>query len=77
MFNIKSDHRLSEANYKKIGKLVKNILPVGNKLKVNFYAAKSIKMIAMKSIYKIAMEMRISQLTKKKRILINLHNKNV
>ena len=67
---------------KKIGKLVKNILPVRNKLKVNFYAAKSIKIIAMKSTYKIAMEMRTSQLAKKKKkkiktILINFHNTNV
>jgi len=37
----------------------------------------SIKMIATKSMYKIAMDMRMSQLTKKKRIMIILHNTNV
>jgi hypothetical protein len=35
------------------------------------------KMIVMKSTYKIAMEMRTGQSTKKKIILIDLHNMNV
>jgi hypothetical protein len=42
MFTIKSDHRLSEASYDKIIEWVRNILPEGNKLKKNLYAAKSI-----------------------------------
>jgi hypothetical protein len=77
VFNIKSDNMLSEDGYDKIGEWVKNILPERNRLKVNFYTTKSIKIIVMKSTYKIAMEMRMSQLTKNKRILINLHNKNM
>jgi len=41
VFTIKSDDRLSEADYDKIIKWVRSILPEGNKLKENFYAAKS------------------------------------
>ena len=39
VFNIKSDHRSSEAGYDKISEWVKNILPQGTMLKVNFYSA--------------------------------------
>jgi hypothetical protein len=35
------------------------------------------KMIVTKSTYKIVMEIRTGQLTKNKRILINLHNMNM
>jgi len=41
VFTIKSDHELSEAGYDKIIEWVRSILPEGNKLKENFYAAKS------------------------------------
>ena len=41
VFTIKSDHGLREADYDKIIKWAINILPEGNKLKENFYAAKS------------------------------------
>ena len=41
VFTIKSDHRLSEAGYDKIVEWVISFLPEGNKLKENFYAAKS------------------------------------
>jgi hypothetical protein len=41
MFNIKSDNGLSEVGYDRIVEWTRNILPVGNKLKENFYAAKS------------------------------------
>jgi hypothetical protein len=41
VFTIKSDDRLSQADYDKIIKWVISILPEGNKLKENFYAAKS------------------------------------
>jgi hypothetical protein len=36
-----SNHELSEARYDKIIEWVRSILPEGNKLKENFYAAKS------------------------------------
>ena len=42
VFTIKSDHGLSEAGYDKIIEWVRSILPEGNRLKENFYAAKSI-----------------------------------
>jgi len=41
VFTIKSDHRLSEVGYDKIIEWVRSILPEGNRLKENFYAAKS------------------------------------
>jgi hypothetical protein len=41
VFTIKSDHGLSEAGYDKIIEWAKSILPEGNRLKENFYAAKS------------------------------------
>jgi hypothetical protein len=41
VFTIKSDHRLSEVRYDKIIEWVKSIIPQGNRLKENFYAAKS------------------------------------
>jgi hypothetical protein len=41
VFTIKSDHELSEAGYDKIIEWAINILPKGNRLKKNFYAAKS------------------------------------
>jgi len=41
VFTIKSDHGLSEVGYDKIIEWVKSILPEGNRLKENFYAAKS------------------------------------
>ena len=41
VFTIKSDHRLSEAGYDKIIEWARSILPEGNRLKENFYAAKS------------------------------------
>jgi len=40
-FTIKLDHGLSEANYDIIIKWARTILPEGNRLKENFYAAKS------------------------------------
>jgi hypothetical protein len=41
VFTIKSDHGLSEAGYDRIVEYVKNILLEGNRLKENFYVAKS------------------------------------
>jgi hypothetical protein len=41
VFTIKSDYRISKAGYDKIIEWARNILPEGNKLKENFYAAKS------------------------------------
>jgi len=41
VFTIKSDHGLSEVRYDKIIKWARSILPEGNKVKENFYAAKS------------------------------------
>jgi endo-1,4-beta-D-glucanase Y len=41
VFTIKSDHGLSEAGFDRILEWTRNILPEGNKLKENFYAAKS------------------------------------
>jgi len=41
VFTIKSDHRLSEAGYDKIIEWARSILPEENRLKENFYAAKS------------------------------------
>jgi len=41
VFTIKSNHRLSEAGYDKIIEWERNILPEGNRLKENFYVAKS------------------------------------
>jgi len=41
VFTIKSDHELSEAGYDKIIEWVRSILPEGNRLKENFYVAKS------------------------------------
>jgi hypothetical protein len=41
VFTIKSDHRLSEAGCEKIIEWARSILPEGNRLKENFYAAKS------------------------------------
>ncbi|KAL9362689.1 hypothetical protein Peur_045474 [Populus x canadensis] len=41
VFTIKSDHGLSEAGYDKIIEWAISILPKGNRLKENFYAAKS------------------------------------
>jgi len=41
VFTIKSDHGLSEASYDKIIEWTRSILPEGNKLKENFYVAKS------------------------------------
>jgi len=41
VFTIKSDHGLSEAGYDKIIEWTRSILPEGNRLKENFYAAKS------------------------------------
>jgi len=41
VFTIKSDHGLSEAGYDKIMEWARSILPEGNRLKENFYAAKS------------------------------------
>ena len=41
MFTIKSDHELSEGGYDKIIEWARSILPEGNRLKKNFYAAKS------------------------------------
>jgi hypothetical protein len=40
VFTIKSDHGLSEAGYDKIIEWARSILPEGNRLKENFYAAK-------------------------------------
>jgi len=40
-FTIKSDHGLSEASYDKIIEWTRSILPEGNRLKENLYAAKS------------------------------------
>jgi len=42
VFTIKSDHGLSEADYDKIIEWARSILPEGNRLKENFYIAKSI-----------------------------------
>ena len=42
MFTIKSDRGLSEVGYNKIIEWAKSILPEGNRLKENLYAAKSI-----------------------------------
>jgi len=42
VFTIKSDHGLSEGSYDKIMEWERSILPEGNKLKENLYAAKSI-----------------------------------
>ncbi|KAL9390464.1 hypothetical protein Peur_019069 [Populus x canadensis] len=41
VFTINSDHGLSEAGYDKIIEWTRSILPEGNRLKENFYAAKS------------------------------------
>jgi len=41
VFTIKSDHGLSEAMYDKIIEWARSNLPEGNRLKENFYAAKS------------------------------------
>jgi hypothetical protein len=41
VFTIKSDHGLSEAGYDKIIERARSILPEGNRLKENFYVAKS------------------------------------
>jgi hypothetical protein len=41
VFTIKSDHGLSEVGYDKIIKWARSILPERNRLKENFYAAKS------------------------------------
>jgi hypothetical protein len=41
VFTIKSNHGLSEAGYDKIIEWARNILPEGNRLKENFYSAKS------------------------------------
>jgi len=41
VFTIKSNHGLSEAGYDKIIEWARSILPKGNRLKENFYAAKS------------------------------------
>jgi hypothetical protein len=41
VITIKSDHGLSEADYDKIIEWARSILPEGNRLKENFYAAKS------------------------------------
>jgi len=41
VFTIKSDHRLSEAGYDKIIEWARSILPEENRLKENFYTAKS------------------------------------
>jgi hypothetical protein len=41
VFTIKSDHGLSDAGYDKIIEWARSILPEGNRLKVNFYAVKS------------------------------------
>jgi len=41
VITIKSDHGLSEAGYDKIIEWARSILPEGNSLKENFYAAKS------------------------------------
>jgi hypothetical protein len=41
VFTIKSDYGLSEASYNRIVEWTRSILPEGNKLKDNFYAAKS------------------------------------
>jgi hypothetical protein len=41
VFTIKSDHGLSEAGFDRILEWMRNILPEGNKLKENFYAANS------------------------------------
>ena len=41
VFTIKLDHGLSEVRYDKIIKWAKSIFPEGNRLKENFYAAKS------------------------------------
>jgi len=41
VFTIKSDYGLSEAGYDKIIEWARSILPEGNRLKENFYAAKS------------------------------------
>jgi hypothetical protein len=40
VFTIKSDYRLSEAGYDRIVEWTRSILPKGNRLKENFYAAK-------------------------------------
>jgi hypothetical protein len=42
VFTIKSDHELSEVGYDKIIEWARSILPEGNRLKENFYVAKSI-----------------------------------
>ena len=42
VFTIKSDHRLSEADYNKIIEWVKTILHEENRPKENYYTAKSI-----------------------------------
>jgi len=42
VFTIKSDHGLSEVGYDKIIEWARSILPEGNRLKENFYVAKSI-----------------------------------
>ena len=41
VFTIKSDHRLNKVDYDKIIKWAISILPKGNRLKENLYAAKS------------------------------------
>jgi hypothetical protein len=41
VFTIKLDYWLSEAGYDKIIEWARNILPEGNRMKENFYAAKS------------------------------------
>jgi len=47
VFPIKSDHGLSEASNDKIIEWARSILPEGNRLKENFYAAKSMMKIDM------------------------------
>jgi hypothetical protein len=41
VLTIKSNHELSEAGYDRIVEWVRNILPQKNRLKENFYVAKS------------------------------------
>ena len=55
VFTIKSDYRLSEAGYDRIVEWVRSILLKGNRLKENFYAAKSMMKLIGLRYQKISM----------------------
>jgi hypothetical protein len=55
VFTIKSNHGMSESGYDKIIEWTRSILPEGNKLKENFYTAKSMMKPLGLGYYKIDM----------------------